>query len=118
MPFETLLLNLTEIINEVTVLLVAYHLFCFSDFVTSPDDEVKVGWSLIFLILANILFNTVVFIYMVVRSAILYVRRCKARKAAKNSAAKIKQQKEGAAQKLKEEGSKYLVQDGIIQGTT
>jgi len=108
MPFETLLLNVTEIVNEVTVLLVAYHLFCFSDFVTSPDDEVKVGWSLIFLILANILFNTVVFIYMVVRSAILYVRRYLACKAAKNRAAQTKKEKETAAMKLKETGSSYL----------
>ena len=77
-PFETLLMNITEIVNEITVLLAAYHLFCFSEFVASPSDKANVGWSLIILILANILFNTVVFIYMVVRSVILYLRKYKA----------------------------------------
>ena len=46
---------------------------------------------------------------MVVRSAIFYVRRYKARKATRNLAAKTKQQKEAA--------SKYLVQDSTIQKT-
>ena len=75
-------MNISEIVNEITVLLVAYHLFCFSEFVASPADEANVGWSLIILILSNILFNTVVFIYMIVRSVILYVRKYKAKKAA------------------------------------
>ena len=108
MPFDTLLMNITEIVNEMTVLIVAYLLMCFSDFITSPHRETDVGWALIILILVNILFNIVVLLYVVIRKAILYFRRYQARKAAMNRAAQIKQEKEATALKLKAPGSKYI----------
>ena len=86
MPFETRLMNITELVNETTILIVAYHLLFFSDFATSPTDVNNVGWSLIFLVLGNILFNTIVFIYMVICNTTLYVKRYVARKAFKNRA--------------------------------
>lgn len=75
MPFETKLMNITEIINEVTILLVAYHLLFFSDFITNPNVEYDVGWSPIILILASILFNLVIFVYMATSSTIMCIRR-------------------------------------------
>ena len=94
LPFDNLLMNITEIVNESTVLMVAYLLMCFSDFITNPHTESDVGWALIFLILANVLFNAVVFLNVGIRKAMLYFRRYQARKAARDRAAQTKQEKE------------------------
>ena len=61
-------MNLGEIVNEVCIVLTAYHLFLFSDYVTLPEDELIFGWSVICLILFNVLFNLVVFIFSLLRN--------------------------------------------------
>ena len=68
-------MNVTEIVNEVTTLIVAYQLLFFSDFITNPAVEYEVGWTPIILILADILFNVAIFFYMAIHKIILYVRR-------------------------------------------
>ena len=75
MPFDNILMNVTEIVNEVTTLIVAYQLLFFSDFITNPAVEYEVGWTPIILILADILFNVAIFFYMAIHKIILYVRR-------------------------------------------
>jgi len=58
-PFESSSKNNTEIYNEVTILAVSTHLYIFSDFVQDLDQQVLAGWSLIAIVLVNILYHMI-----------------------------------------------------------
>lgn len=49
--------NLQETLNEVNVVLASYHLFCFTEFVVDPVQRSRIGYSLITLIIVNIIYN-------------------------------------------------------------
>ena len=56
-PFNSSLLNNQEVLNEITVLLSSYTLFCYSDFVPDPYTRYQVGWASIGIILLNLAMN-------------------------------------------------------------
>ena len=78
-PFNSKLLNMSELFNEVMVWLCSYPLFCFSQFVPDPEVEYDIGWILIALILALIVFNcTILLIGLIVEiKASFRVRKLK-----------------------------------------
>ena len=55
-------MNIGEIANELSVVIAAYHLFWFTDYVSLPESELSFGWSIIGTILLNVLFNIVIFL--------------------------------------------------------
>ena len=46
-PFSSKLRNTVEILEECGIMIINYHVFCFTDFVTGGEIQHKVGYSLI-----------------------------------------------------------------------
>ena len=63
-PFENTLMNRIELYNEVTITVVTYHLFLFTDFVPGVKQQYAAGFSVIAVTCLNILINFIVMIYM------------------------------------------------------
>jgi len=61
-PFNSSLLNFTEIFNEGCLLLASCHAYLFTDYSPDPVFRYKVGWSLVVLTLVNMLFNLVMMV--------------------------------------------------------
>ena len=59
-PFEQPLLNKLEFFNELSILVAAYHLPLFTDFVDDRTTHYFAGWSLILFVICNILVNLTV----------------------------------------------------------
>lgn len=70
-PFHERDNNYSECFNELTILGCCYHLFIFTDFVGEPTIQYKAGWSIITIVLFNIIVN---FIKMI-RSSIINTKR-------------------------------------------
>jgi hypothetical protein len=49
-----------ESYNEITILLVGYHLLLFTDFIEDSDMQYMVGFSVIVVTLLNILINFII----------------------------------------------------------
>ncbi|TNV87956.1 hypothetical protein FGO68_gene8438 [Halteria grandinella] len=65
MPYTDRLLNVVEILNECSLLVCAYFLFCFSDFVESAEFRYTIGWVFSGFILLNLSTNwTILFVRM------------------------------------------------------
>lgn len=88
-PYNSRMMNVSEKVNEIFITLVAYHLFCFTDYVSDLQVESSIGWSMISVILLNVLFNIIVFIIMIVSSCKLCCKRRKAKKAALKHAEEV-----------------------------
>ena len=52
-PFISRFENKIEVMNECTLILLAYGLICFTEFVPEPEDRYKIGWGYIGINLAN-----------------------------------------------------------------
>ena len=61
-PFELPLLNKMEVINECFIIMAAYHLFLYTDFVPDPILQYQLGWSIIGVTVINIILNMAVMI--------------------------------------------------------
>ena len=59
-PYETPHANRIEIFNELTILAVATHLPIFTDFVPSVDQQTIAGYSLIAVVLLNVLVHLII----------------------------------------------------------
>ena len=81
-----------DLFNEWFVLLVTYHLYCFTEFVPDFDTQAYMGTSLVYTIgvnlAANLLLSAVQALILAVRNANLRYRRRKYRKAMKLKADK------------------------------
>ena len=66
-PFETRRLNQLEIFNELCILIASYHMIVFTDFVDNQDIQYLGGWSLI----AVILFNMIVNLYFMIKTSLM-----------------------------------------------
>jgi hypothetical protein len=62
-PFESTLLNNLEIFNELSILFATYHLLCFTQFVSDPEAQYTMGWSLIWVTVLNIAVNICIMTY-------------------------------------------------------
>jgi hypothetical protein len=56
-PFGKPLLNMIEIFNEFCILVAAYHLFAFTDYLDDVRIKYNGGWSLIVITIINIIVN-------------------------------------------------------------
>ena len=84
-PYDSLFLNLQELINEHMVLIAAYPLYCFTPWVWDMRRRIEAGWLIVFIIVFNIFFNIMLLIYQMCKQAILntkywFVRRAKRKK--------------------------------------
>ena len=70
MPMQTKYLNLIEVFNELTCIVLMYHLQLFSDFVPSAETRSRLGISFIFFICLNVC----VHIFFLMRSSFSNVR--------------------------------------------
>ena len=73
-PFYRLTVNLQEILNEITVMIAAFTLFTFTEWV-SPEDRVDMGWSLIAVIGLNVLINMGTLAFVVLHMLYIKARR-------------------------------------------
>lgn len=64
MPNQSLIENFLQLLNEITVMFVNYHLFCFTRFV-EIDTQVYVANSVIMLVIGNISINILVIFWSV-----------------------------------------------------
>jgi hypothetical protein len=68
MPFDSAVLNRTEIFNESTLYFVCYPVLMFLILDDDGDDSYRVGWALIVLILGNIGVNLIVMVVMTLKT--------------------------------------------------
>jgi hypothetical protein len=61
-PFEDPFANKLEIINEVFIIAICYHLFIYTMFVSDDVIQYNGGWSVTLLTILNILLNMIVVI--------------------------------------------------------
>ena len=64
-------MNIGETVNEISIVLSAYNLFWFTDYVPDPESELFFGWGIIGILCGNLTFNVVIFVI----SLILYIKR-------------------------------------------
>jgi hypothetical protein len=62
-PFEDRKILKLEIMNEVTNIILLYHLMMFTDWVPEAETRYAIGWSFIFVISANILVHFSLLVY-------------------------------------------------------
>eukprot|EP00347_Sterkiella_histriomuscorum_P012080 403369967 len=65
-PFETKLMNNLEIMNELGILFVSYHLTIFTDFQQDDDIQYMAGWSLIGVTLLNMTINITIMTRLII----------------------------------------------------
>ena len=58
-PLETKKANLFEAFNDITLLLMTYHMWCFTDIVPEPETRHMLGFSFIAVSMMNILVHLV-----------------------------------------------------------
>ncbi len=62
-PYDSRRINMIELFNEYTILVAGYHLFIFTDFVEDEQQKWNAGWSIIALIVVNLIVNLAVTTY-------------------------------------------------------
>ena len=62
--------NWFELSHEIVILLIMYHVFCFTDFVPDPEIRYLVGWSVIVVTVTHLIFFYSVTIYGWIKAAI------------------------------------------------
>ena len=75
LPFDSMLQNIQETINEVYVLIASYHLFCFTEWVYDLNTRFIIGWSLIGVVIANLATNIDIIIGLTISQSIKKSRR-------------------------------------------
>ena len=70
-PFDTRFRRRIDLFNEFSILLITWHMMCFTDFVLSSDTQWLVGWSMIFCICLNAFVN--ISIVLGVGSRLIYL---------------------------------------------
>jgi len=66
-PFENPVLNRMELFNECCIIVAAYHLFYFTDYLPDYKLQYKLGWSLIGVTIFNITVNMGLMVWTSVR---------------------------------------------------
>ena len=56
-PFDAPQLNNQEFFNEVIIMIVLYHIFCFTPFVSDTETQYQVGYSIIFFVCLHFYVN-------------------------------------------------------------
>ena len=74
-PFISKPLNMQEQLNEMTVLIAAYPLFCFTNFLWDTERRLEAGWFLVACIATNVLFNITFLLVMLCATNLKRFRR-------------------------------------------
>lgn len=77
MPYKEPIQNYQEVLNEITVLISSYHLFCFTEWIYDFERRFELGWSLIGVILFNVLVNVTILVFYVCNSIYKKLHRMK-----------------------------------------
>ena len=80
-PFDSRILVVSEIANEIGITLASYCLLWFTDYVDSPDKEFYFGWSSIGIVLVIVVWNLAIFFIVLVLTLKLYIKRWLVRRA-------------------------------------
>ena len=56
-PFENRIFTILEVVNEVTTVLLLYHMLCYTDFVPDPWTRYIMGWSFILVTCGNLIIH-------------------------------------------------------------
>ena len=75
LPYENKVINLQEIVNEWTVIIASYHLFCFTEWVYDEDRRIEIGWSLLCVIGLNVTFNSVLLMVCAVKGCYQKIKK-------------------------------------------
>lgn len=75
LPYENRVINVQEVVNEWTVIVASYHLFCFTEWIYDNDRRIECGWSLLVVIALNILFNVCLILVFAVKSLYLRIKK-------------------------------------------
>ena len=65
LPFESMVQNYSETINEIWVLFASYHLFIFTEWVYDIETRFTMGWSLLTIVCLNVAYNIGVIVFVV-----------------------------------------------------
>eukprot|EP00347_Sterkiella_histriomuscorum_P011756 403371220 len=76
-PFFDFKLNMQEIVNELCILLVACLWFCMTDAVPDITTKNRMGWAIIFIILATLVFNLIIVIIEIIKAIHKKILECK-----------------------------------------
>ena len=73
-PFLSPSMNKQELVNEMTVLIAAYPLLVFTNWVPNEERKLDAGWFVVACICLNVMFNISVLIVEICKSAILRIK--------------------------------------------
>ena len=74
LPFQSMVQNYQETINEIFVLIAGYHLFCFTEWVYDLNMRFTVGWSLLGFVGLNLAINIGIMLVIVFKSSIQRIK--------------------------------------------
>ena len=63
-------MNILEIFNELCLILIGYHLFLFTEYVSDPTLKYNIGWSIITVTMLNIIVNIAIMLLSTMMSII------------------------------------------------
>ena len=75
MPFDSMKANLFEVFNDSTLLVLTYHLWCFTDMIQEAETRNELGFIFIAVSLSNIALHLVALIIENIKTCIASVRR-------------------------------------------
>ena len=85
MPLEPKRANHMEVMNDCTIMLLTYHLWCFTDIVGEPKTRHNLGYAFIGVSLSNIIVHMSFMVGETVHNIKLRCKRCKNRRNAKKA---------------------------------
>ena len=83
MPLVTRHANIIEAFNDCTILVLTYHLWCFTDMVRDPEVRHLLGFAFITTSLGNVAVHLILMLHESGIRAKLYYKRCTNRRKAK-----------------------------------
>jgi len=75
-PFETRFRRRLDLFNEYSILLITWHMMCYTDYVVRVDTQWLVGWSMIICISFNALVNIIIILGSGGKSIYLLCIKC------------------------------------------
>jgi len=108
MPFHLRLTRRVEYFNEVTIMICAYHYFCFTDFVSDPETRYTVGLWLILFTCLNMFVNLAVLLISVLLKLANKIRLVTLKKAKIRNRDKKKKERQEMHQKLSQDQIDFI----------
>ena len=74
-PFTSMMQNIQEVLNEVTILLACYPLFTFTEWVSNMDRRMEMGWFLLAVIISSLLTYIIIMTVLGIKNTYTNLRR-------------------------------------------